>query len=285
MCFSERKIPAAVVGTLSIITLLLSVGMGFLAVRYNNSGLSKDLGEMGDYTNFAFMSLLCSAILAFLVSICGLCVCKMNRPGLAICLGLMLFPISILVLVGGVVLTTVSHANEEDLTKFCVDNRADGVAAVDDTKEEYMIKIRETVESVDYTVGNLVSETMCTDICPCDLNGLAYEEQLLWLNHDKAETSRAFVFIEGSATTKAKTGYDIPAYKSFKECFDDLKEGKRDAAQVSDVKVKEYKDLANRQEFKAAMGFVKYFEGTFSCSGICDKSLFYFTKDLSAGPP
>lgn len=33
------------------------------------------------------------------------------------------------------------------------------------------------------------------------------------------------------------------------------------------------------------MGFVKYFEGTFTCSGICSSSMFYYTLPMSQGPP
>lgn len=33
------------------------------------------------------------------------------------------------------------------------------------------------------------------------------------------------------------------------------------------------------------MTFIDYFEDTFTCSGICSSSLFYYTLPMSTGPP
>jgi hypothetical protein len=38
-----------------------------------------------------------------------------------------------------------------------------------------MKKLRDTVEEVDYTVGSLVSKTMCSGVCPCDLDNMTIE--------------------------------------------------------------------------------------------------------------
>ena len=115
MCFADRKIPAAVVGVLSMITLLLSIAMFVLAIRFNNDGLTTDFGEMTDYSNFAFIALVLFAILAAIFSICGIIICKFKKRGCTVCFGLFLLPIAISIVVFGSVLTGVSHTEGEDL--------------------------------------------------------------------------------------------------------------------------------------------------------------------------
>lgn len=119
MCWKERKIPAAVVGTLSVMTLVLAICMALLAVRFNNSGISTDLGSLADYANFTFITLVSLAGAALLWSLWGLCVCKFKNRCIAICFGCTLLPIALSIVIGGVILTTVSHTDEADLDAFC----------------------------------------------------------------------------------------------------------------------------------------------------------------------
>ena len=119
MCFAERKIPAAVVGVLSIITLLLSLAMIFLAIRFNNDGVSTDFGEMSDYANFAFIALLAAAVLALVFSICGIVLCKLKNRCVTLCFGMTVLPIAISIVVFGSILTGISHTEVEDLKSFC----------------------------------------------------------------------------------------------------------------------------------------------------------------------
>ena len=79
--------------------------------------------------------------------------------------------------------------------------------------------------------------------------------------------------------------YNITAYSTFKDCFNDLRSGKRNSDQVSEAKVKEYQELYDRDEYQQAMNFIEYFEDSFTCSGICEQSLFYYTLPMSEGPP
>ena len=99
MCFEERKIPACIVGTLSVITLLLSLTMVVLAIRFNNSGLSTDLGEMGDYANFAFYALLAASILALGAACCGIATCKWSNRCIAVVFGYTLLPAACIITV------------------------------------------------------------------------------------------------------------------------------------------------------------------------------------------
>ena len=122
MCFDERKIPAAIVGVLSVIALILAIVMVFLSVRFNNSGLSTDLGSMGDYANFAFIFLISASILALLASICGIITCKVKNRCVAVCFGCSLLPAAVVITIFGVILGTISHTSDEDLESFCMED-------------------------------------------------------------------------------------------------------------------------------------------------------------------
>lgn len=122
MCFEERKIPAAIVGVLSVIVLILAIVMIFLSIRFNNSGLSTDLGSMSDYSNFAFIFLMSASILALLASICGIITCKVKNRCVAVCFGCSLLPAALIISVFGVILGTISHTSDEDLQSFCMED-------------------------------------------------------------------------------------------------------------------------------------------------------------------
>lgn len=64
-----------------------------------------------------------------------------------------------------------------------------------------------------------------------------------------------------------------------------MKEGNRTTDQVSQEDVDKYKDLANSDQYKAAMDFITFFEGKFACSGICERALFFYTLPMADGPP
>ena len=79
--------------------------------------------------------------------------------------------------------------------------------------------------------------------------------------------------------------YKIQAYKNFLFCFEDMKNGRRDTRQVSEEKAAELKQLYESREVQGAMDLVEYFETKFTCSGVCEKSLFFFTLPMKEGPP
>lgn len=122
MCFEERKIPACIVGGLSIVTLVLAVAMILLSIRFNNSGLSTDMGELGDYANFAFIALMAASILALGAAICGILTCKISNRCLACSFGCTLLPAALILLVCGIIIGGVSHTSEEDLRTFCTED-------------------------------------------------------------------------------------------------------------------------------------------------------------------
>jgi len=146
---------------------------------------------------------------------------------------------------------------------------------------------------------------MCSNLCPCDISGLPVEPEDVkakWLalagnqeeltKYDRcfggsdcdATGEKILVMYDGVDTEIMKL-YNIQAYKTFKACYDDLREGKRDTAQVSEEKAKEYQEKYNKEEFQQAMKFITFFEEKWTCSGICANSMFYYTLPMSQGPP
>ena len=168
MCCSDRKIPAAIVGTLACLTLFLSFTMLVFAVRFNNDGLTAEVGEAGDYQNDAFFLLAGAAGIAFIFSVFGLCTCCCKSRCCTQVLGCTLLPAAILICVFGMTLTSVSHTSEADLQDFC---------SVDITNFEDMTErdkgaqmTRETIQEIDTQLGAFVSANMCSYLCPCDLD-------------------------------------------------------------------------------------------------------------------
>lgn len=43
--------------------------------------------------------------------------------------------------------------------------------------------------------------------------------------------------------------------------------------------------MANEDKYKQGLKFITFFEKTWTCSGICEKSLFYYTLPMADGPP
>ena len=79
--------------------------------------------------------------------------------------------------------------------------------------------------------------------------------------------------------------FEITAYKNFQFCFEDLKNGRRTKEQVPQEKAKELEKQYESKKVQQAIKLVTYFEEKFTCSGICESSLFYYTINLEKGPP
>jgi len=77
-------------------------------------------------------------------------------------------PVAIFICAFGMTLTSVSHASEAELNDFCVEYNEDGVEGMT-PQEEGVAMFRDLVDEVDTKVGIIVSTTMCSTLCPCDL--------------------------------------------------------------------------------------------------------------------
>jgi len=163
-----------------------------------------------------------------------------------------------------------------------------------------MEQLKTTVDNVDYKVGSFVSKAMCSNLCPCDVTDVPESVRDEWralesngaklTEYDRCldvncDEDKLLVMMFDNTALSIMTEFDIPAYSTFKDCFTDLKGGKRDTRQVPEEKVKEYKKLAEDKSYKQALEFITYFEKEFTCSGICSTSLFYYTLPMAEGPP
>ena len=122
MCVTNRKIPSCVVAIFSSITLVLSLVMIILAIRFNNSGLSSNMGEFDDYTNEAFLLLLCAAIVTLIASLFGLVLYCCKSKCCAVIFGCLLLPTASFVLVFGFTIGVISNTDESTLRQFCSDD-------------------------------------------------------------------------------------------------------------------------------------------------------------------
>lgn len=43
--------------------------------------------------------------------------------------------------------------------------------------------------------------------------------------------------------------------------------------------------MYDSDQFQAGLSFIEFFEEKYSCSGICDEAMFFYTLPLSKGPP
>ena len=303
MCCESRKLPAGIVGCLAFVTLILSVVMILLAFRFN-----AQYGAVSEYSNFAFIALLAASIIACMAACCGIAACRCTNRCIAVCFGCTLLPAALFITGFGFVLTGVSHTDEETLNKFCTLDYTEFENTEAEGGDEVQMQLRETIDQVDYQVGSLVSKLMCSNVCPCDISDLPTEpvdvraEWLALSNDNEAldrfdrcngnsffstcsvSGERVVVFYDGY-DTDSMVDYDIQAYSTFSDCFDDLRSGNRSTEQVSEEKVKEYQDKYNKKEFQQAMKFISFFEKKWTCSGICATSMFYYSLPMSDGPP
>ena len=115
MCCTNRKVPAVVVTIFSSITLLLALVMIILSIRFNNSGLAEPVGEFDDYTNGAFVVLLCAALIAMFAGMCGLTLYCCKSRFCAVIFGCLLLPMATCVFSFGMSIAAISNTDESTL--------------------------------------------------------------------------------------------------------------------------------------------------------------------------
>jgi hypothetical protein len=140
-----------------------------LSIKFNNDGLSTDLGSAGQYANTAFYGLMTASIIALMAAICGCISCKKSNRCISMCFGCTLLPATIIILVFGIGISSVSSTKEDELREYCAQYETDGFEGVS-KEEQVLLSLRETINDVDDTVGGLISSTMCSAVCPCDLD-------------------------------------------------------------------------------------------------------------------
>ena len=210
MCQS-RKCPGMTLGFFSVITILFGVAMVILSIRFSTSNFSSEVGVLGNYQNSAFYMLLIGSIVAVLTGVCGVVVCVKRVPIICNMLVGLFFLIAFLLLfVNGIAIAAVSNTKEETLQQFC--NAGD-----QESKGFIVSRIREVVDEVDVTLGDVINDNMCSAYCPCQhLNNTEWSLKTSAELESKYGRTNAFVF---DAAIRGAT-----SYPTFLECFKALSE-------------------------------------------------------------
>jgi len=188
--------------------------------------------------------------------------------------GCTLLPVWVTIFIFGSILALFSNSSKSTIEQFC-----DNV----DFNSEQISESREFVSGIDDIIGNLVSQKMCSDVCPCPDDEtkepwLAMEEAVL---NSFGRTKRAFstqnleplVFFGGKGQ---KT------YTKFEECYFDIRKGETSEAKSE---VQQYEDTLKEGALNFALDFSSFFEGAYQCSALCQPALFYYSLDLDWGRP
>ena len=224
MCVTNRKIPTLGVTIFSVITLLLSLVMAVFAIRFNNSGLTKNLGEFDDYTNEAFLILLGASCVALVASICGLTVSCCKKKICTIIFGCVLLPAASCVLLFGFTLALVSNTDSSTLTQFCSEDPNYEAEA----NSKYIASARESVAELDDVMGNFVSQQMCSETCPCNaITDPTVAES--WTDMSESDLNKYNRTKTGGSEYIPLNFLDANAgrsYDTFKACYEEIRSGK-----------------------------------------------------------
>ena len=298
MCFEERKKPACIVVSLSVVVILCGFIMFICSIVFaaqQDDSISNVSDAAKSFANGSFATLLIFSMWAMAVGFSGtLCFCKWCAEG-SICwpilYGVTLFVAWIIFLIMGSVVTSVSISGPEQIQAFC-----------DGESSENVDWIRDSVDEIDSTINHFASQYMCSYLCPCEAVAMSP-----WLQ-ESDETLNSFNRTKypptGTGTNSdwrydaygnlRLLGYDIndplppgrPRYfQNFTQCSDWLISEKEAARDDPDYETSVYYDMPSENMIEAGVSLLSYFEEKYTCSGVCDTALFYYALDLSEGVP
>ena len=169
MCFKQRKYPAIIVGIMSGLVAIVGLLMVFLSIRFADAEVfnlgdqekessNEGQNEISDFKNKAFIVLLVTSVMAVIIGICGLSLMCVQHRGCAVLFGFSLLPAWAILFIFGIVTAVFSNSSKSTIERFC-----DNV----DMQSEYIQNARDFVGGVDEELGKLVTNKMCSDICPC----------------------------------------------------------------------------------------------------------------------
>lgn len=168
MCFQTRKTPAIIVGIMSGLVVILGLVMVFLSIRFSKAEVfdyekgivtdSKASNEISDFKTQVVIILLVTSFFAVLVGFCGLSLMCIRHRGCAVLFGCSLMPTWVAIFVLGTSLALFSNSSKSTIENFCVNA---------DMRSQYISNSRSFVSNVDDLIGNIVTEKMCSSICPC----------------------------------------------------------------------------------------------------------------------
>lgn len=278
MCclFGSRKVPACIVGTLSLLSLIAAGLMIYFSVKLNNSDLMDALGDIEDVKKFdmdnirklVFYGLLLFAIVVVIAAFMGLCVAWCKNRCLTVCYGCILLPTWIFVIVVGAVAVFFSQAGPEKIKDECLKVMAEVDARMNSGSSSSSGSIdlggitgdpcdsaynSEVEITLDIYEALKVDDNMCSSNCPClptkatDWTGVA----------KPANRCREWNF--------------AGTLESYSECL-------VTPPATASPQFRAFADkLTDRSEWKTITDILKFFEDTYECAGVCDPALFPIT--------
>ena len=227
MCFKQRKKPAISVGILSGLVVIVGCLMAFLSIRFSDAEVfnlgdeSKNqkqdgINQISDFKNTAFYLLITASIASIFIGICGVSLMCVKARGCAVMYGCFLLPAWIILFVFGVLIAIFSNSSKTTIESFC-----DNV----DMQSDYIDSLRSFVGNVDDLIGDLVSKKMCSEVCPCEDTAA----KQAWLNLEEAQLNTYSRTLNKFSTLGYETlifgGSGAKEYKTFEDCFKDIRAG------------------------------------------------------------
>lgn len=198
-----------------------------------------------------FRLLVSFAVVALVTSILGMMAAKcVNRAYCAVIFGVFSFIVMIVFILMGAFVTTYSAANADQIRKFC--------AGGYDASSETIMYFHQLAIDIDSKYDQL-NKKMCTqDLCPCP-----YDKRSPW-------TQTVTGWTEEQIQEKYGRSYSInsPDYLYFSQLAGET-------TYDNFLDCMEATGTASLTETNEKI--VKWLEKTYSCSGLCEKALFYVT--------
>jgi|OM-RGC.v1.023804565 ABC-type sulfate transport system permease component len=153
MCFYKREQPALVVLILNFFVILCAASVIYLAFRFKQSELFQTSGTIAGYTQSSFYLFLSFGVVCLIATIIGFTAVKVKNRGVAIFYGVLLFPVALVFIIGGISLMAVTYATEEILGDIC-DGQNSNESEVVDLLMQYQ-------QDIDLVISPIVDENMC----------------------------------------------------------------------------------------------------------------------------
>lgn len=236
MCFKERKKPAVIVGIFSGLTLLLGLLMVALSINFSQvKGLDFQQGLASggfDFKDEAVIFLLFISICTVLIGICGLMQMCCRDRRCTVFFGCTLFPFMLAMVIFGFTLALFSNSSMTLVEEYCesgTGTQMQNAAAAES---------RDLVETMDTVVSELMSEKMCSSICPCPDTATKdywYSIDEIALNafgRTKKDFAQDLVPLDFS-------GQGQKLYTNFTECLTDIIKGETSEARSEVLRYEE----------------------------------------------
>lgn len=290
-CFSnETKHKAA--KFVMIVSIIAGI-LGILVLIFGILQAGKFSGYTSEYANFDISGgfatgTIVFGILTILVALLGGCTAKFKKPVFATFFMIFASIMFILLCIAGALMVGGSDQIKNQAQKVC-DAEMNGKTVGENIAMQYK---------------SFIDSKMCTNICPC-MDGA----KTLWDSYDDSvlrmakymRTNKPLQTETSAYDTASDDGFyydgiiplkfgapasktDAVLVKTFQQCYDTYLNAKLDKeSSNSGNKFDKYRDQANLFFKKGGFDMLKSFESNYDCAGVCEKPLFYLTKEVREG--